>query len=226
MVLPTRRDVLAAAAVTVLGHGAVRAQESTRTFRLAMLVSDPRQAPQWLAFFDELDKAGVVEGKNLTVDFCVRGSHEQNASSAAELVRSAPDALVTGAPQIAEVQAATRTIPTLGIFDDMVAMGLVSSLARPGGNFTGISILASELDGKRQEILMELVPASRRMAALADPNTKRPNDRDSAERHRSTRGHVVDLSGLRPWSDHGCYRSGAGGGRHGTQRIGVTHAPH
>jgi putative ABC transport system substrate-binding protein len=83
-----------------------------------------------------------------------------------------PDLLVTSAPTISEVQAATRTIPILGMFDDMVASGLVSSLPRRGGNLTGISILASELDGKRQEILMELVPASRHMAALADPNTK------------------------------------------------------
>jgi hypothetical protein len=71
---PTRRVMLAAAAATVLGHRAVRAQESNRTFRLGMLVGAPRQAPQWPAFFDELGKAGFVEGTNLTVDWRLQGS--------------------------------------------------------------------------------------------------------------------------------------------------------
>src|SRR5262245_8921940 len=61
-------------------------------------------------------------------------------------------------------------LPILTILDDIVAAGIVMSLARPGGNTTGISFLATELDGKRQEILMELVPSARRMAALVDAN--------------------------------------------------------
>jgi len=66
---------------------------------------------------------------------------------------------------------ATATIPILGSTDDMVGSGLVNSLAHPGGNTTGTSIFATELDGKRQEILIEAVPGLRRMAALADSNT-------------------------------------------------------
>jgi putative ABC transport system substrate-binding protein len=68
------------------------------------------------------------------------------------------------------LQAATRTIPLIGMSNDMVADGLVKSLARPGGNTTGISLLSPELDGKRQDILMEAVPGARRMAALMDSN--------------------------------------------------------
>ena len=60
----------------------------------------------------------------------------------------------------------------MGIADDMLASGLVTSLARPGGNTTGFSILTTELDGKRQELLFELVPGARRMAALVDPDSK------------------------------------------------------
>ena len=71
---------------------------------------------------------------------------------------------------IRAVQQATKTIPIVGIADDMVGAGLVNSLARPDGNTTGVSILATELDGKRQEILIEAVPGLRRMAALADFN--------------------------------------------------------
>ena len=68
-------------------------------------------------------------------------------------------------------QQATSTIPNLGVADDMLAAGLVRSLPRPGGNLTGISILATELDGKRQELLKEVLPNARHMAALADPNS-------------------------------------------------------
>jgi putative ABC transport system substrate-binding protein len=68
----------------------------------------------------------------------------------------------------ASPQQATKTIPLLAITDDMVGSGLVPSLAHPNGNTTGVSILATELDGKRQEVLIEAVPGLGRMAALAD----------------------------------------------------------
>jgi putative ABC transport system substrate-binding protein len=71
---------------------------------------------------------------------------------------------------IRAAQQATKTIPIVGVTEDMVGEGLVDSLARPNGNITGVSILATELDGKRQEILIEAVPGLRRMAALADSN--------------------------------------------------------
>jgi putative tryptophan/tyrosine transport system substrate-binding protein len=69
------------------------------------------------------------------------------------------------------VQQATKSIPIAAITDDMVGEGLVESFVRPNGNATGISILATELDGKRQDILIEAVPGIRRMAALADSST-------------------------------------------------------
>ena len=72
------------------------------------------------------------------------------------------------APQV------TRTVPIVGVADDMVGAGLVASLAHPGGNTTGFSIFSTELDGKRQELLIELVPSARRMAVLFDPTTKSP----------------------------------------------------
>jgi putative ABC transport system substrate-binding protein len=70
----------------------------------------------------------------------------------------------------------------------MVGQGLVASLARPGGNITGISILATELDGKRQEILMEMVPAARRMAVLADAHTVSSSNMRSLQEAASARG--------------------------------------
>jgi len=71
-------------------------------------------------------------------------------------------------------QQVTQTVPIAGVADDMLGLGLVVSLAHPGGNTTGFSILSSELDGKRQELLIELVPIARRMAALFDPATTSP----------------------------------------------------
>src|SRR5262245_37007124 len=89
-------------------------------------------------------------------------------------------------------QAATRTIPILSLTDDMVGQGLVASQARPGGNITGISILATELDGKRQEILMEMVPAARRIAVLADANTATASNMRAL--HEAARARGVELS--------------------------------
>jgi len=84
---------------------------------------------------------------------------EQFPAVAVELVKSQVDAILAGGAAAARAaQSATRTIPIFTLTDDMVGQGLAASLASPGGNITGISILATELDGKRQEILMEMVP--------------------------------------------------------------------
>src|SRR5262249_14070624 len=96
----------------------------------------------------------------------------------AELVKAQVDAILAGGSRRRTGRAGghTRTIPILTLTDDMVGQGLVASLARPGGNTTGISILATELDSKRQEILMEMVPAARRVPLLADANTAAPQN--------------------------------------------------
>jgi putative ABC transport system substrate-binding protein len=86
-----------------------------------------------------------------------------------ELIKAKVDVICApGPPRIRAVQQATKTIPILGIADDMVSSGLVASLAHPNGNTTGVSVLATELNGKRLEILIEAVPGLRRMAALVD----------------------------------------------------------
>jgi ABC-type uncharacterized transport system substrate-binding protein len=88
------------------------------------------------------------------------------------LVKSRVDVIyATGDIAIRAAQQATATIPIIGYTEDMVGSGLVNSLARPGGNTTGISALGTELNGKRQEILIEAVPGIRHMAALADSHT-------------------------------------------------------
>jgi putative ABC transport system substrate-binding protein len=125
------------------------------------------------AFSDELRKQGFIEGQNLAIDYRAWGPHiDQTSVYAAELVSGQPDVIAVGGPvAVRAAQQATKAIPLLAITDDMVGEGVVSSMARPTGNTTGVSILAPELDGKRQEILIEAVPGLRRMAALADSNT-------------------------------------------------------
>ena len=113
---------------------------------------------------------GFIEGQNLTI---IPGGFDVQVDLLAEraeaMVKAEPDAIVGGPePQLRALQARTGTIPLIGMTNDMVADGLVKSLARPGGNTTGISLLSPELDSKRQDILMEALPSARRMAALAD----------------------------------------------------------
>jgi putative ABC transport system substrate-binding protein len=131
-----------------------------------------RKSPWVLAFLDELRLNGFIEGQNLTI---IPGGFDVQVDLLAEraeaMVKAEPDAIVGGPePQLRALQARTGTIPLIGMTNDMVADGLVKSLARPGGNTTGISLLSPELDSKRQDILMEAVPSARRVAALADSN--------------------------------------------------------
>ena len=149
------------------------AQQVGRTYRLGCLLPFPRDAPVNVAFFDELRRRGFIEGQNLAVEYRTFGLHFDLISQyAAELVKAQPDVIYAGGEvAIRAVQRATKTTPIVGISGDMVGEGLVESLARPNGNTTGISILATELDGKRQEILIEAVPGLRHMAALADSST-------------------------------------------------------
>lgn len=149
---------------------ATRAQERGHIYRLGFLVPAPRHSPAVAAFLDELRQNGFVEGDNLIIipgGFEVTDEHL--AEQAAALINAAPDAIVAG-PELPlqALQALTHTVPLVGMTEDMVAAGLVKSLAHPGGNTTGISLLSPELDGKRQDILIEMFPAAHRIAAIAD----------------------------------------------------------
>jgi putative tryptophan/tyrosine transport system substrate-binding protein len=169
--------------ITLLGGAAaaalplaVLAQETGRTYRLGGATISPRTAPYFVAMFDELRRLGFVEGQNLTVEWHPYGPHiDLLPEFVADLVKARVDVIcAVGEPAIRAAQRATATIPILGFAYDMVGSGLVNSQARPDGNTTGVSIFATELNGKRQEILIEAVPGLRRMAALADTNFTAP----------------------------------------------------
>jgi putative tryptophan/tyrosine transport system substrate-binding protein len=167
-----RREFIALMSASVTWPLAAMAQQAGRIHRLGCLLPLTRDAPLNVVFLDELRHRGFIEGQNLTVEWRAFGQHvDLIPQYAAELVRAQPNVIyVGGGPAIRAAQQATKTIPIIGVTDDMVAEGFVASLARPDGNTTGVSILANELDGKRQEILIEAVPGLRRMAALADSN--------------------------------------------------------
>ena len=147
-----------------------RAQEPGRIYRLGIITGAPRASPRMVAFFDELKVLGFVEGQNLKI---VAGGFDlregQFADVAATLAGETPDVVfcVSDTATRATVEA-TRNIPIVALSVDLVAAGFAHSLAHPGGNVTGVSILAPELNGKRQEILMDAVPNVRRMAVLAE----------------------------------------------------------
>jgi putative tryptophan/tyrosine transport system substrate-binding protein len=156
--------------ITLLGGAAAwplagRAQQPAKARRIAivhpfyplseMTATGPSQ---WRAFFDELTRAGYIEGQNLVVE---RYSAEGRvlADLARDVVRSNPDLIfaITGRMVLAFV-AATKTIPIVAAMNDPVVAGIVSSLARPGGNVTGVTFDAGGLWDKRLEILREATP--------------------------------------------------------------------
>jgi putative tryptophan/tyrosine transport system substrate-binding protein len=116
---------------------------------------------------------GWEEGRNIRFLFAWMGGHNERATElAGELIAQKVDLIITfGDPAVRATQRATHAIPIVGMTDDMIGSGLAASLARPGGNTTGVSILASELDVKRLEILHEFVPQARRIAVLVDTTT-------------------------------------------------------
>jgi ABC-type uncharacterized transport system substrate-binding protein len=152
-----------------LGAGA---QEPRRVYRLAVAVTAGRDEPATLAFLDELRIQDFVEGKNLEIipdGFHIR--NDQAAMVVRAIVKAAPDAIVSAGDFITQkFQEATKSVPLVVMTEDMVAAGFAASLARPGGNITGISLMSPDLDGKRQDILIEAVPNAHRIAILADSN--------------------------------------------------------
>jgi putative ABC transport system substrate-binding protein len=149
------------------------AQEATHVYRIGLLNSAPTSRVE--AFRQSLRELGYVEGQNLVIESrYAEGRGERFPDLAAELVRLKVDVIVAGGPAVRAAQHATRTIPiVMAGTNDPVGEGFVASLAHPGGNTTGLSLLGAELPGKRLEILKEMVPQNARIAVLANPTNPR-----------------------------------------------------
>jgi putative ABC transport system substrate-binding protein len=191
-----RRDFIASVgAVIAAGSREVRAQQTGRIYRIGSLHQSALGAPHHLAFYDELRSLGFIEGQNLFVDKEGYGLKlDELASHASALVKSPIDVILCGGDvAIRAVQQASDTAPIVAVTDDMVRAGFVRTLAKPAGNVTGISILATELDGKRGEILVEAVPGidpwlpwpTRRRRRQGKPEPCRSSPTLKASRFRS-----------------------------------------
>src|SRR5262245_8673233 len=160
--------------VVLLGVGVLaEAQQPKKVPRIGYLsVSSPSaMLTRTEAFRHGLRELGYVEGKNIVIEWrSAEGKRDRLPSLVAELVRLKVDIIVTaGPPATRSAKEATVTIPIVFAQDgDPVASGFVASLARPGGNITGLSTLAPELSGKRLELLKEIVPRLSRVAVLGN----------------------------------------------------------
>ena len=168
-----RRELLAA-----LGGAAAswplsaRAQQSAKLPTIGYLgtAAASAWAPWTAAFVQRLHELGWIDGRTVTIQYrWAEGRSERLAEIAAEFVRLKVDVIVTGGNAAVAAKQASSVIPIVfALVDDPVGSGLVASLARPGGNVTGLSLTSPELAGKRLELLRELVPRLRRLAILAN----------------------------------------------------------
>jgi len=167
-----RRELIAFAAAAWLAWPRfVRAQQQAKSARLGFLgFGDSAAWPRVEVLRASLRELGYVEGKNLVIEFRWARTVEQMHEAAAELARMKVDIIfAASSTEVESARRATRTIPIVFVgHADPVGVGHVSSLARPGGNMTGLAVLLTDLTAKRLEILKETVPRVRRVGVLLD----------------------------------------------------------
>jgi putative ABC transport system substrate-binding protein len=167
-----RRFLLASAALATLPrHGG--AQPSAKAVRIGWLTAQrpPSLVPYVQAFRSSLAELGFVEGTNLAIDFRYGDDDRSRVRGLAEeLARLPVDLLVVQGEAVLEVRDAALPVPIVYAYSgDPVAAGLAKSLARPNAGMTGLTYLGTELNGKRLELLLEMMPRVRRVALLANP---------------------------------------------------------
>ena len=174
---PMRRKILSAVlgAVFLAIVSPAEAQQAKKVPRIGFLsaLSRTPMLANLEVFWQRLRELGWIEGQNIAIEYrWAEGKYERLPDLAAELVRLRVDVIFANSgPAALAAKRATSTVPIVfEILGDPVSAGLVGSLARPGGNLTGVSGLAPELSGKQIELLKEVVPRLTRVAVLANPS--------------------------------------------------------
>ncbi len=181
------RRMLVLASGALLTPLAARAQQAGKVYRVAYVGFTAAKAPgeerNYSAFVQRLRELGFAEGRNLVIEWrFAEGKAERNTDFAAEMVRLKADVVVTSSSgAVRAVMAASRSLPivTVGL-PDPVRSGLVASLARPGGQLTGIANFSDELMPKRLELTKAALPAARRIAFAESPSGLLTSHRSAA----------------------------------------------
>jgi len=181
-----------------------QAQQPARIPRVGILIPPSASffSARVEAFRQRLRELGYVEGKNIFIEYrYAEGKLERLPDLAAELVRLKVDVIVATGPAILAAKKASPTIPIVfAAAGDPVGSGLVSSLARPGGNITGLSSIAQDLDGKRLELVKEAFPKIARVAFLWEPGGSRGNpaltDMEAAAKALGLKLQSLEVRGL------------------------------
>ena len=192
-----RRELFLLLGGAVTAARALHAQQKAMSVIGWLSAGSPSLSAGVAAFREGLNETGYVEGQNLAIEYrWAKGRYEQLPALAADLVGRKVDVIAAlSTPAALAAKRVTSTIPIVFSVADAVASGFVASLARPGGNLTGVSILLVELLPKRLELLTELVPQARVIALLVNPNT--PNaepmirEVQEAARAKGVRLHIL-----------------------------------
>src|ERR1700749_2441227 len=173
----SREFITLAGGVAAAWPLAGRGQEGGKLPVIGFLGADSSAFAPWTdAFVARLRELGWIEGSTVAIEYrWSQGRTERYAEIAAEFVRLKVDVIVTVGSAVPIVRQATAVIPIVfAVGIDPVASGLVGSLAKPGGNVTGLSIQAADLSSKRVEILREVVPGLRRLAVITNADNAQP----------------------------------------------------
>jgi putative tryptophan/tyrosine transport system substrate-binding protein len=169
-----RRDFITLLGGVAAWPLAAQAQQAAKLPAIGLLVAAaPSAVGSWVAgLVQRLRELGWIEGHTVAIEYrWAEGKSERFAEIAAEFVRLKVDVIVTSGPAVLTVKQATSAIPIVfATANDPVGSGMVESLARPGGNVTGLSLQQTDLVGKRIELLREVAPGFRRLAILANVN--------------------------------------------------------
>jgi putative ABC transport system substrate-binding protein len=192
-----RRELLLLLGGAMTAARTLRAQQKAMPVIGFLGVNSPGPtAPSVTAFHQGLSETGYVEGQNVTVEYrWAEGRYDRLPALAADLVGRGVDVIATSGAGARAAKNATSTISIVAIVGDPGATGLYASLARPGGNLTGFSILVAELMPKRLELISELVPQAGLIALLLNPNNANAardiKDMQEAARAKGVQLHIL-----------------------------------